>query len=72
MSWQLMIALLIEKFLRGFPKFMFPFAVTAVDSGRRGLQFLGLDEEQSASGFDVNEFDNHRLLCAWNDRIRVA
>ena len=55
-----------------FPKFMYPFAVTAVDSGRRGLQFLGLDEEQSASGFDVNEFDNHRLLYAWNDRIRVA
>lgn len=31
-------------------------AVTAVDSGRRALQFLGLDEEKSSSvGFDVSE-----------------
>jgi two-component response regulator (ARR-A family) len=30
-------------------------AVTAVDSGRRALQFLGLDEEKSASvGLDVS------------------
>ncbi|KAK9217473.1 hypothetical protein WN943_006100 [Citrus x changshan-huyou] len=64
-SWRLM-----SDKIDGFD--LSPADMTAVDSGRRGLQFLGLDEEQSASGFDVNEFDNHRLLCAWNDRIRVA
>lgn len=29
--------------------------MTAVDSGRRALQFLGLDEEESSDGFDVSE-----------------
>ena len=27
--------------------------VTAVDSGRRALQLLGLDEERTSAGFDV-------------------
>lgn len=37
-------------------------AVTAVDSGRRALQFLGLDEEKSASvGFDVS-WNRMRLI----------
>lgn len=31
-------------------------AVTAVDSGSRALQFLGLDNEESSVGFDVSEF----------------
>ncbi|GAY36486.1 hypothetical protein CUMW_022400 [Citrus unshiu] len=31
--------------------------VTAVDSGRRALQFLGLDEEQSINGFDGLKVD---------------
>ena len=35
---------------------MFPFAATAVDSGMTALRLLGLDEEQSANGFDVSEF----------------
>ncbi|XP_019157385.1 PREDICTED: two-component response regulator ARR4-like [Ipomoea nil] len=30
--------------------------VTAVDSGSRALQFLGLDKEESSVGFDVSEF----------------
>lgn len=30
-------------------------AVTAVDSGRRALQFLGLDEEKNSVGFDVRK-----------------
>lgn len=29
-------------------------AVTAVDSGRRALQFLGLDENESSVGLDVS------------------
>lgn len=29
-------------------------AVTAVDSGMRALQFLGLDEEETSVGFDVS------------------
>ena len=29
-------------------------AVTAVDSGRRALQFLGLDEEKNSNCFDVS------------------
>ena len=28
--------------------------MTAVDSGRRALQFLGLDEEKETNGFDVS------------------
>ncbi|KAK8563997.1 hypothetical protein V6N13_005785 [Hibiscus sabdariffa] len=31
--------------------------VTAVDSGRRALQFLGLDEEKEANGFDGLKVD---------------
>ncbi|KAK0573853.1 hypothetical protein LWI29_014528 [Acer saccharum] len=31
--------------------------VTAVDSGRRALQFLGLDEEESTNGFDGLKVD---------------
>lgn len=27
--------------------------MTAVDSGRRALQLLGLDEEKNSAGFDV-------------------
>lgn len=27
--------------------------MTAVDSGRRALQFLGLDEEKNSAGLDV-------------------
>ena len=30
--------------------------VTAVDSGRRALQFLGLDEEKASVGFDVSKY----------------
>ncbi|XP_057948527.1 two-component response regulator ARR5-like [Malania oleifera] len=33
------------------------FKVTAVDSGRRALQFLGLDEEESSVGFDGLKVD---------------
>lgn len=34
--------------------FFFFFAVTAVESGTRALQYLGLDGEQSNVGFDVS------------------
>lgn len=34
--------------------FFFFFAVTAVESGRRALQYLGLDGDKNAVGFDVS------------------
>lgn len=34
--------------------FFFFLAVTAVESGKRALQYLGLDGEQSNVGFDVS------------------
>lgn len=36
-------------------KFGFCFAVTAVESGTRALQYLGLDGEKSSVGFDVRK-----------------
>lgn len=32
----------------------FAFAVTAVESGRRALQYLGLDGEKTSVGIDVS------------------
>ncbi|GKV14424.1 hypothetical protein SLEP1_g25307 [Rubroshorea leprosula] len=73
MCWLLMIASLIGKLLKGCSEFLLvkvcdqirfrlnevwlDCAVTAVDSGRRALQFLGLDEEKSNTGFQDLKVD---------------
>lgn len=42
---------------------MFIYAVTAVESGTRALQYLGLDGERASVGFNVrNKFG---LLCSY-------
>lgn len=47
-------------------------AVTAVDSGTRALQYLGLDGEKSSAGFDVssNSFGYLRLyICLADEKM---
>jgi len=41
---------------------MFIYAVTAVESGTRALQYLGLDGERASVGFNVRKLG---LLCSY-------
>lgn len=42
---------------------MFIYAVTAVESGTRALQYLGLDGERASVGFNVR--NKLGLLCSY-------
>lgn len=50
------------------------FSVTAVDSGTRALQYLGLDGEEKSVGFDVRRMSSEKFVGTpvWLERKRAG